>query len=186
MRKTTNHTVLFRNKAQFKDFFNFCYPSLCAFASSKVVDQAIAEDFVQEAFIKLWENSGDFSSEEAAKSYLYTIIKNRCLNHLDHQKVIKKHQKYTQQESIVGPEISELIIEEETHLLIYNAINKLPQQCKNVLLLSINGLKNKEIAAELDISENTVKTQKKIAYKQLKIELKDIYLLVGILFGNMV
>jgi RNA polymerase sigma factor (sigma-70 family) len=90
----------------------------------------------------------------------------------------------TQQELFDSSEINNLIIEEETHRLIYNAINELPAQCRKVLLLSINGLKNNDIAQELDITVNTVKTQKKIAYKQLKIMLKDIYAIVGMCFGK--
>lgn len=128
--------------------------------------------------------SEKFTCESAAKSFLYSSVRNSCLNHLEHNKVKIKHAKYTRYELLNGSEINNRIIEEETHRLIYNAIKELPAQCRKVLLLSINGLKNNEIAEDLKISENTVKTQKKIAYKQLKIKLKDIYPLIGLLVGN--
>lgn len=184
MKTNLNYNRTFKDKKAFKQLFNSYYPSLCLFASNIVFDYSVAEDLVQEAFVSFWEKSGDFNSEQAARSFLYTSVKNRCLNHLEHNKVIKKHKKITQQTSANSSEINNKIIEEETHRLIYNAINELPTQCKNVILLSINGLKNSEIAEELHVTVNTVKTQKKIAYKQLKIKLKDIYPLIGLLVGN--
>ena len=175
---------VFRKKQEYKNCFDLYYPSLCLFASKIVLDYSIAEDLVQEVFIKLWEKFENFNNEYAIKSFLYTSVKNRCLNHIEHNKVIKKHEDIIQQTSSNDFEINNNIIEEETHRLIYNAINELPNQCKNVLLLSIHGLKNIEIAEELHISVNTVKTQKKLAYKQLKINLKDIYPILGLLFGH--
>jgi RNA polymerase sigma-70 factor (family 1) len=165
---------IFKDKNEFRSFFNSYYPSLRQFAYNIVFDNSIAEDLVQEAFIRLWEKNENFYNEQSAKSFLYTSLKNSCINPLDHTKVIKKHEDITKHQSFNSAEINNRIIEEETHRLIYNAINELPSQCKNILLLSMNGLKNSEIAQELDISQNTVKTQKKIAYRQLKLKLKDI------------
>jgi RNA polymerase sigma-70 factor (ECF subfamily) len=179
-----NNSIILNNKQEFKKLFDLYYPALYLFASTIVNDNFLAEDLVQEVFIKLWEKSDGFDNIHAIKSFLYTSVKNKCLNHIEHEKVIQKHKEYTQHELLNYAVINNQIIEEETHRLIYNAINELASECKNILLLSINGLKNKEIAEELHISVNTVKTQKKIAYKQLKIKLKGIYLIAGLLFGS--
>jgi len=184
-----NHPVLkinfkHKNKNEFEILFNSFYPALCSFASSLNIKQVVSEDIVQEVFISLWENLENFDNEKSVKSYLYTSVKNKCINYLEHEKVIQKHKKFEKIENEIP--YSNQIIEEETHRLIYNAINELPASCKNVLLFSINGLKNAEIAEELNISVNTVKTQKKIAYKQLKIKLKNIYLLTGVLFKHFI
>ena len=69
-----------------------------------------AEDLVQEAFIKLWEQSGDFDNEYAARSFLYTTVKNRCLNHLEHKKVIGKYADSTRHASSDSTETSNHII----------------------------------------------------------------------------
>lgn len=175
----------FRGKHDFQRFFHAYYPSLRVFASKLVVDFSVAEDFVQEAFIKLWEKCDSFYSEAAARSFMYTILRNKCLNYLEHNKVIKKHAEMAKQELMSSVEINNQIIEEETHRRIYVAINELPVQCRNILLLSMNGSKNEEIASALKISINTVKTQKKIAYKQLRIRFKDIYSLLILVAGNM-
>jgi RNA polymerase sigma-70 factor (family 1) len=169
------------NKQEFKKVFDAFYPSLCAFASRFTGDAIISEDIVQEVFLSLWERSENFTNEYAIKSFLYTSVRNRCLNYLEHIKVMQKHRDLALYETDFSPETNHNIIEEETHRLIYHAINELPSQCRNILLLSMKGLKNHEIADELKISENTVKTQKKIAYKQLRVSLKDIYPLVAFL-----
>ena len=169
------HKSFFRGKQEFRHFFDSYYTALRSFAFSFLQDYAEAEDHVQEAFIKLWEKSGNFLSEQAAKAFLYKSVKNSCLNQLEHSKVIHKHREYSLNYTEINHLADNRIIEEEVHRMIYQAINELPAQCRNVLVLSINGAKNSEIASELMVSVNTVKTQKKIAYKQLKIKLQDIY-----------
>lgn len=68
------------------------------------------------------------------------------------------------------------VIEEDTFNLLYREIEKLPKSAKKIMLLALKGLKNKEIAETLAISENTVKTQKKIAYSKLKDKLSKTML----------
>ena len=63
------------------------------------------------------------------------------------------------------------VIEEESFNQLYVEINHFPESARKIMLLALKGLKNKEIANELGISENTVKTQKKIAYSKLKKKL---------------
>lgn len=63
------------------------------------------------------------------------------------------------------------VIEEEVFNQLYEEISHLPESAQKVMLLALKGLKNKEIADELGISANTVKTQKKIAYSKLKKKL---------------
>lgn len=65
-------------------------------------------------------------------------------------------------------------IREETIRLIYQAIESLPENSKKIIDLSLQGLKNEDIAQALNLSVNTVKTHKKTAYKMLRIQLKDI------------
>ena len=176
--------IILNNKQEFRKLFDLYYPALCLYALAIVHDNFLAEDLVQEVFITLWEKSDDFDNMHAIRTFLYTSVKNKCLNILEHEKVIRKHKEYVQHELMNDTLLNNQIIEEETHRLIYTAINELPSECRNILLLGISGLKNKEIAEELQLSVNTVKTQKKIAYRYLKIKLKDIYLMAGLLLGS--
>jgi RNA polymerase sigma-70 factor (ECF subfamily) len=79
----------------------------------------------------------------------------------------------------------EALIIEETNEIIYQAICKLSPQGKEVIELSLDGLKNEEIARELGISINTVKTIKQRAFKFLRKELKEnVFALFLILKGQ--
>lgn len=115
---------------------------------------------------------------------MYTSIRNYCLNHIEHLQVADKYKQFISNKAADFEEFDHNILLEETHSMIYRAICELPPRCKEIVLFSMNGLKNYEIAQELKISENTVKAQKKIAYKQLKIKLKNIYPLAGIFLSS--
>ena len=164
------------NKHEFEILFKSHYSALCAFAYKYLNDVTACEDIVQEVFFTLWNNEST-KPIQSATSYLYVSVKNKCFNELKHQKVVEAHEKVIDLSSIFEMNFDDQIIEEETHCLIYNAIKSLPKKCSEVVLLSLKGFKNEEIAGELNVSINTIKTQKKIAYKQLRIKLKDVYVL---------
>jgi len=131
--------------------------------------------------LKLWHKFDEFNSEIGIKAYIYKAIKNSCLNHLEHVKVKQKFQKKELLEVQSESYFLKAVIEEETHRIIYRYINELPEKAKEVILLSLQGLKNKEIAEELYISVNTVKTHKLKAYRQLKENLKPLIYMLQIL-----
>jgi RNA polymerase sigma-70 factor (family 1) len=180
----TNTIIKFKEgkSKAFEKIFSAFSPALCAFANSYVHEKQLSEDFVQEVFINLWNYRTKIDDLLSLKSFLYTSVRNKCLNHLKHRKVEHKYQEITIKELESDAFYSDHVIEEETHRLIYNTINELPAGCKEILLLSMNGLTNPEIAEDLHISVNTVKTQKAIAYKYLRIKLKDIFTILGITF----
>ena len=156
------------NKGAFKDLFDQYFNALAAFGYKFVPDLPVVEDMVQEVFIACWEKRGDFSHINALKSFLYTSVRNRCLNHLKHQAVQKKHENALIYELESDHHFANHVIEEETFNLLHAEIKDLPKSAQEIMMLALNGLKNQEIADELDVSVNTVKTQKKIAYSKLK------------------
>jgi RNA polymerase sigma factor (sigma-70 family) len=72
-------------RAVFDEYFN----ALAAFGYKYISDQFVVEDLVQEAFISFWEKREDFNHINAVKSFLYTSVRNKCLNHLKHQTVVQ-------------------------------------------------------------------------------------------------
>ncbi len=160
----------------FHSLFKMLYPSLCLFSKKYVVNSHVAEDIAQDAFVKYWNKRINFNSIPQIKSYLYVTVRNASLNHL------RDHAKNTESEILdkeeVEDQISKDIIEEESYRLFYQAVNQLPVQMKSVILYSLKGLKNKEIAEMMEISNNTVHSHKKEAYKRLKVLLKDHYYLL--------
>ncbi|WP_052958621.1 RNA polymerase sigma-70 factor [Maribacter thermophilus] len=168
----------------YKDFYDTLYVSLCLFAKNYVQNLDLAKDLVQEVFIKVWEDKIEFKNEVAVKSYMYMAVKNKCLDLL-------KSKQFRSTENMSVEDMEELnsesfylkeVVIEEVSSRIESAINTLPNKCAQVIRLSINGLTNPEIAQHLNISVNTVKAQKKIAYKKLKPLLKNYFALMAFVF----
>lgn len=108
------------------------------------------------------------------KAFLYTAVRNKALNELEHSKVV-----YEYAQNVIEKKkdsfFHDAIVEEETYRIVSEAIDKLPDQMKAIMQLSLEGKKNAEIADRLNISTETVHTLKKIAYKKLRENLKDYY-----------
>lgn len=159
----------------FKDFFKANFAKFSVFASKFISDNFVCEDIVQDSFLKIWE-SGEkfFETELSLVAFMYKTIRNKCLNHLKHDKIKEKHSAEFLQEMESEEYLLSNIVVEETNYLLYKAIKTLSPQCGQVIKLHLKGLKNKEIAEDLNLSVATVKSHKMVAYKQLREELSEI------------
>ncbi len=158
-------------KLTFKEFFERFYPTIVVFAQKYVVEKEIAEDICQDAFIKAYESDNSFKSIDNLKAFIYTLTKNSCLNYVKHAKVEEKYKKL--QPGKDDNFFRDTIIEQETYRMLYQAIDTLPKRSKKIIELSLNDMTNPEIAEELDISLNTVKTLKNRTYRKLRELLKE-------------
>ena len=156
------------DRKAFREVFDHYFSALAAFGYKYIPDQFAVEDMVQESFISFWEKRKDFEHINAIKSFLYTSVRNKCLNQIKHQAVRKKHEPALVYELESEQHFTAHVIEEETFNQLHLEIRELPESAQEIMLLALNGLKNQEIADELNISLNTVKTQKKIGYSKLK------------------
>jgi len=162
----------------FQFLFEKYYKALCSFARQILEDKDICEDAVQDAYVSLWDVRSDFNEEKAVKYYLYSAVRNKCLNLIRHEKVKARHQ-----QELAYPTVDEGVIEEGVFAPIYKALKDLtPQECK-VMMGVMYGNSNQDIADDLGVSVNTVKTLRQRAYKTLREKLKGIQWLVVILFG---
>jgi RNA polymerase sigma-70 factor (ECF subfamily) len=169
-----------------KNLFEAYYPRLCYFAYKMIDIKAVAEDVAQDAFIKYWNRRGDFSNESAAKAYLYTTVKNACLNLLRHTGVERKYLDRQDKDKTEDEKGLNQIIEAEVMGEIHRAVEQLPQGCRQVLKLAFfESLKNEEIASHLGISVNTVKTQKARALQLLRLKLDSgVWLLLCLILHS--
>ena len=140
----------------YKDFFYTYYSPLCEYASQYLSDED-AEDLVQEFMIMLWEQRDILPYVNSLKSYLFTAVRNRCLNFIEKENSRqRKHFRWYDElkEKFENPDFY-LANDLMTH--IQNAIAELPQSYKEVFSQSRFTTKtNKEIALELNISIKTV------------------------------
>jgi len=151
------------------------FSRMLRFAKEYVVFEEDAENIVQDVFVMLWEKRDVLDIQVNLISYMFMLVKNRCLDYIRHQAVADE---YKQEQKAKLAALEELDYtfssEEELEEIIHEAIDKLPERCREVFLKSrVEGMKNKEIAKELNISVNTVNSQIVVALKRLRIELKD-------------
>ncbi len=120
-------------------------------------------------FLHVWKNHWSWKPKGTIKSYLYKAVHNQCRNHARQQKVEKKWRLSKKDETNAGYSTEEEYYNDELQKELELAVEKLPERCKLIFLLSrVNGLKYKEIASELNISIKTVEVQMGRALKKLR------------------
>jgi RNA polymerase sigma-70 factor (family 1) len=184
-KKEEKRFVSFKRGEQkgFEFFFREYYSALSFFAYKILSDEDAAKDVVQDCYVKLWERKEVFDAPGSIKSYLYTTVKNACIDLLRRNKRIQKHQKEL---SLSSPNFEQSIfhkmIEAEVMRLIVIARAKLPIKAKRVFeMFYFEDKSYQEIAEELDISIHTVKNQKIRAVKLLRKQFPYIALFLYIL-----
>jgi RNA polymerase sigma-70 factor (ECF subfamily) len=150
---------------KFEIFFKQYY-KLALLISVRITNDLVSsEDIVQDTFLELWKKSEVNPIGTNLKSYLLKSVKNRSLNYVRDK---KEHIE-------LEPDLHEFFDEEynfereEKISKILFEIDKLPPKCKEIFkLVALKQLKYSEVAEKLNITNNTVKTQLNIAYKQLR------------------
>lgn len=144
---------------------------LTIFAKSLVHSKEIAEEVVEDVFVKLWANRKDIGMIDNLAVYLYVSVKNRSLNKLSE----RAKELITGAYDELDPEVE--AIKENPHTILVTsemlekmnrAIEKLPPRCKIIFkLVREDGLRYKEVAEILNLSINTIDAQMAIAVKRI-------------------
>lgn len=132
-----------------------------------------AEDIVQETFIYLWTNRERIEYTGSVYAYLFRAVKNSCVDYKLHEKV---EERYRQEVQMTEKEDEESVEEnaDDLYANIQLIMETLPQKCREIFIMGcVESMTYKEIAEQLNISVNTVKTQMKVAYKKIREELGD-------------
>ena len=161
------------NESVFSSVYNDVSQSVWRFIYFKCGDEAQADDLVQEAFIKLWNNCAKVAKEKA-KSFLFTVANNAFLNEVAHKKVVLKHAQLSP--SKVDHQSPEFVLEEKQyHKKLQDAIANLSEAQRTAFLLNrIEGMKYAEIAEHLNISVKAVEKRMSQALKALRTQFKNI------------
>tara|TARA_R110000787_G_scaffold59922_8_gene135852 strand:+ start:18109 stop:18621 length:513 start_codon:yes stop_codon:yes gene_type:complete len=161
------------NQKVFEKIFNTYAKDLRRFLFFKTRDMDLAEDILQDSFIKLWDNCNNVNPEKA-KSFLFTVAQNMFFNHKKHEKVVIEHQRRSVKSSnYETPEF--LLVEKEFLVKIEEAISDLPEKQKEVFLLSrIEKKKYKEIAEMLGISVKAVEKRMHLALMKMKDKIGNV------------
>ena len=150
------------------------YPSLVVFARKVLKEDVGAEDLVQDIFTRTWSARKTIPVIENVSIYLYRAVKYRCLNELRDR---KNHRAIEEDVCLKDESYFEtLYIEQEMIRRLNEVIQRLPLKCREILVKAMNGESNKEIACEMNITEETVKKQKQIARRFIRDKAGDLFL----------
>lgn len=169
-----------QNRKVFKNLFNRHYKELVLHANRYLFDQDSSEDVVQEVFIYIWENADKLKIETSLRGYLFVMVRNRCFNFLKSIKITDRSEYLEFNIDFITDYVFDSA-EEDDKKIIYHQILKivdtLPEKMQQVVKLKfLHNYKYSEIATELGVSINTVKTQLKRA--KLRITEMVTYILV--------
>ncbi|EJX00182.1 RNA polymerase ECF-type sigma factor [gut metagenome] len=172
-----------KDRERWGDFYDRYYAALCTYVSKILPRPVAVEDLVQEVFISVWEGKRIFSDEKELTNYLYRACYNNTLlyirNHQIHDVALSKMLEAQKEEE---DRIYALTVKEEVIRQLYQHINDLPPEQRRIILLRIEGFTWEEIAEQLKVSINTVKTQKTRSYRFLRQRMGDSMSFILFLF----
>ena len=162
------------DKASFNACFHSLYPELCTFAARYLRDRDAAMDMVQDAFVKLWNIRLDLNERKSLKAFMYTMVRNLCLNHIRDVQDKEALIGFSEIEKLEEPQADSS--EAMQHKQKLRAlIDQLPDRQKECLELSrFDGLSHQEIAEVLNLSARTVNNHIVSALKSLKTKFEQL------------
>ena len=170
-------------KSDFSRVYSIYFPKLVRFAREFVLSTEDAENIIQDIFIYLWEHQEVLGNLSNLNAFLFVLVKNRCIDFIRQKKLVER--KREEFEMVMDKELQlkmyalqqfdeNALSTDDIEVILNNAINSLPEKCREVFILSrMEGLKYREIAERLNISTKTVENQIITALKKLRVELKD-------------
>ena len=157
-----------RDETALSVLFDIYYEKLYLFAEKYIYDSDKAHDIVQDVFLKIWENAERLELTSSIQHYLFASVRNGCLNYLKSLQIEdRNNRKYA--EAYIESQNVDMVDDEELLARVRQVLDELPEKCREVCLLRfVEGYKYAEIAARLDMNENTVKAQLHRGMERLK------------------
>ncbi len=173
-----------KDKVVFDFIFTYYYSGLCVYARQFTGSLDTSEDIVQDFFLSLWIKAPELPILDSLRAYLFSSVKNRCLDYLKHNRVRTRYEESVFSESANQSDDNySPFVEAELREAIERSLEKLPPRCREVFSMSrYEGKSNQQIADQLGLSKRTVELQISNALKILRTELKPFLPLFIILF----
>jgi RNA polymerase sigma-70 factor (ECF subfamily) len=170
LEREKNNNKLHLDEDAFEILYKRFYPRLYNFSLKITGEKSLSQDLVHEVFIKFWENRNNIEGNSYG-ALLFKMTRNMCFNYLKHLKVVENKnidlKNSWQWEELYRIEFIKddpyLLIEKEFEEQFREIVNDLPDRCREVFILSrVDGMKNREIATELNLSLKAI--EKHISY----------------------
>lgn len=175
--------IIFYFVNSFESLFVNYQPRLVAYAGSLVKDHATALDMVQDTFFSFWKKYSS-QDEKSAVRLLFTMTRNRCISYLKRERLLnlidlsflddleKSEKLYALDFYYDAPDSP--LIRKEVEDQVEKVLDRLPDRCREVFVMSrFNGLKNREIAEKLGISQTAVEKHIRRALSAFAEEAKE-------------
>jgi len=158
-------------------YFNKYFLQLSVFAFPWVGSEEIAKDIVQDAFIVLMGRQDLLEKgEPVIKSFLYSAVKNLAMNIKRRNVVFDRVRNQFNTDRTDDNDVLDNLINAELIGALHRELDELPEGCQRICrLIYLEGMKYEEVAQELNVSVNTVKTQRMRAINLLKRKFLNIF-----------
>lgn len=152
----------------FKQLYLDHFQAVVRFCDVYVKDKNLALDIAQESFFRLYQNLDDTYNTQNALAFVYITAKNQCMDHLRHAKFKMVDVDDFKDELAVDKFFLDELMRQEMFNQIHLAVTKLSGRSYQIAQLALLGKSNQEIAEQLNISVNSVKSLKKEMYVKLR------------------
>jgi RNA polymerase sigma-70 factor (family 1) len=156
----------------FEILYRRYFSKLYGAAYKRLQDKAITEEIVQELFVSLWERRASLPIENI-ENYLFTSIKYLVIAQFKKDTLFEKYSSTLNLDENDDNFTEQTVAFDELNEAYQQALQIIPERCREVFLLKRSGLSQREISEKLDISEKTVENQMTKALKILREALKD-------------
>ncbi len=173
------------SRRAFDEIYRLYAGRLYAFCLQYCKVREDAEEIVEDVFVKLWTVRKDIRSEQSLKSLLFTISRRQLINAYRRTVNAPEFAGYVEMLSVMSAEDASAHIEYDEFVeRLHRELERLPETQRHVVRLSrVDGLTNREIAARLNLGEQTVKNQLSLGLKRLRESLMPLSPLLCGIFG---
>jgi len=181
--RTTINRLRAGDEACFDAVYRRYYRPLCTY-SSRFVSAIRAEELVQDTLMWVWEHRTTLIPEMPLKSLLFTIVKNKSLNHVQHVSVKSRVMRQLAERYRGEFDDPDLYLENELMRRFEAALEKLPPEFRETFRMHrLEGMTHRQIAEQLNVSPQTVNYRIGQTVKFLRSELRDYWPLIALLLG---
>lgn len=171
LKKLWNQICVADDLKSFELLFHQLNRNLVLFCDTFIHNEYASEELVSDVFVHLWNNRSTLDRIDNPKSYLYTAVKNKALNHLKKFSHLQLHVDLSDELKLVdGTDPNIMLERKEFFLRVDSIVAKLPAQTLLVFrLIKEDGMKYKEVAQLLNISPRTVQTHMRRALQKISL-----------------
>lgn len=167
------------SKEAFSLLFQTYYTDLVLFGGNFMKDKSSCEDIVQSIFLKLWNDRKNIRIETSLKSYLLKAVRNSCFDEFRHLEVVRQYESDYENSVLDCYDTENYVLYSDLHDHLNRALEQVPELYREAFVLNrFEGLKYREIAEKLNVSERTVEVRVSKALELLRKYLKDFFVLL--------